>query len=262
MSTSNKPSYDRDRPERALLDPIRPGPVPIQPGPVQPDPIQPDYVTSGYVEAEYDRPDDGHKLRGAAMLALGAAAVAGGVFYASRNTKLERRSPNDAPARTRKSSPGDLYLTGRTVTIDKPARELYDYWRDFQNLPRFMDNVVKVTPKGGDGAAVWTIKAPHGTVDVETRLVDDIPGERIAWRSVEGSDIETEGHVAFKEAGKRGTFVEAVVAYRPPAGAAGRLIAKLFRREPQIQARHDLKRFKMLMETGEIAISDHYNIKE
>ena len=57
-------------------------------------------------------------------------------------------------------------------------------------------------------------------------------------------------------------FVEAVIAYRPPAGTAGRLIAKLFRREPEIQARHDLKRFKMLMETGEIAISDRYNIKE
>ena len=208
-----------------------------------------------------ERTGDGRKLGGAAMLALGAAAVAGGVLYATRDGDRQR-GPNDAPRRTRKNKPGDLYVTGRTVTIDKPARELYDYWRDFENLPRFMDNVVKVSPKGTNGSAVWTIKAPHGTVDVETDMVEDKPGERMAWRSVEGSDIETEGHVAFKDAGQRGTFVEAVIAYRPPAGTAGRLIAKLFRREPEIQARHDLKRFKMLMETGEIAISDRYNIKE
>ncbi len=220
-------------------------------------------MSKPYDESDHDDSSgDRRKLGGAAILALGAAAVAGGVFFATRDSDDKQRGPNDAPARTRKKIPGDLYLTGRTVTIDKPARELYDYWRDFQNLPKFMDNVVNVSPKGTAGSAVWTIKAPHGTVDVETEMVDDKPGERMAWRSVEGSDIETEGHVAFKDAGQRGTFVEAVIAYRPPAGTAGRLIAKLFRREPEIQARHDLKRFKMLMETGEIAISDHYNIKE
>ena len=66
----------------------------------------------------------------------------------------------------------------------------------------------------------------------------------------------------FATAGDRGSFVEAEIAYRPPAGTAGRLIAKLFRREPEIQARHDLKRFKMLMETGEIAVSDRHNQTE
>ncbi len=244
MSTSDTSTYDRDRLERDRFDPARPG-----------------YQSSVYVETDYEEPDDRRNLRGVAILALSAAVVAGGVLYASRDSKGQRRSPNDAPTRTLKSSPEDMHLTGRSVTINKPAQELYDYWRDFQNLPRFMENVVKVTPKGA-GSAVWTIKAPHGTVDVETQMVYDVPGRRIGWRSVEGSDIETEGYVAFNDAGKRGTVVEAVIAYQPPAGAAGRLIAKLFRREPQIQARHDLKRFKMLMETGEIATSHHYNIKE
>lgn len=212
--------------------------------------------------SDRNRSEKGRKAGGGAILALGAAAVAGGVLYARRGKDMAKRRFDDAPTRTHKTSPGDLYLTGRTVTIAKPAQELYDYWRDFQNLPRFMDNILEICPKGSEGHAVWTVKAPHGTVDVETRIVEDRPGERISWRSVEGSDIETEGHVAFKDAGDRGTFVEAEIAYRPPAGTAGRLIAKLFRREPEIQARHDLKRFKMLMETGEIATSDRYNIKE
>ena len=78
----------------------------------------------------------------------------------------------------------------------------------------------------------------------------------IAWRSVEDSEIETSGEVRFEDApGKRGTRVSLMMAYDPPAGALGRAVAKLFLREPQVQARHDLKRFKMLMETGEIATS-------
>ncbi len=219
-------------------------------------------MSTSYDHSEDNQSSTGERRIGtAAILTLGAAAVVGSMLYATRNGKASK-SLNDAPARTRKKSSGDLYLTGRTVTIDKPARELYDYWRNFENLPKFMDNVVKVSPRGKSGSAVWTIKAPHGTVDVETEISEDKPGELIGWRSIKGSDIETEGHVAFKNAGQRGTFVEAVIAYRPPAGTTGRLIAKLFRREPEIQARHDLKRFKMLMETGEIAVSDHYNIKE
>jgi uncharacterized membrane protein len=86
----------------------------------------------------------------------------------------------------------------------------------------------------------------------------------IAWRSVEGSDIDTEGRVQFRDApGDRGTEVELVIAYQPPFGRAGQAIAKLLQREPAIQARRDLRRFKMLMETGEIANSDRrLNLEE
>jgi uncharacterized membrane protein len=104
---------------------------------------------------------------------------------------------------------------------------------------------------------VWTIRAPAGrTVEVETEIVREQEGELIAWRSVPGSQIDTEGRVSFKDApGDRGTRVSVRVAYKPPAGELGRLVAKLFQREPEVQARHDLKRFKMLMEAGEIATS-------
>jgi uncharacterized membrane protein len=89
---------------------------------------------------------------------------------------------------------------------------------------------------------------------VETRIVEERAGELIAWRSTEASDIDTEGRVTFRDApAGRGAEIEAIVAYRPPAGELGRWIAKLFQAEPSLQGRRELKRFKMLMETGEIA---------
>ena len=93
-------------------------------------------------------------------------------------------------------------------------------------------------------------------VRVDTEVVSDTPGAEIAWRSIESSQIDTEGKVSFRDApGNRGTEVEAIIAYDPPAGELGRWIAKIFQAEPALQGRRDLKRFKMLMETGEIATS-------
>jgi uncharacterized membrane protein len=117
--------------------------------------------------------------------------------------------------------------------------------------------VEQVRTDGANGLSVWTIRAPGGQkVEVRTEVLDERDGELIAWRSVEGSDIETDGRVEFRDApGERGTRVTVCMAYKPPAGAIGKTIAKAFLREPAIQARHDLKRFKMLMETGEITTS-------
>jgi len=184
-------------------------------------------------------------------LALGAAAI--GAFVQTR--KAKEAQGDDAPGFTARRGFGQYEVVGRTVTIRRPRAELYAFWRDFQNLATFMENLEKVQPTGANGRSVWTIKAPAGqTVDVETEVVKDVENELIAWRSVEGSDIDTEGRVTFEDApGERGTRVGLIVAYDPPAGAAGKAIAKLFMREPAIQARQDLKRFKMLMETGEIA---------
>jgi uncharacterized membrane protein len=187
----------------------------------------------------------------AGLAALGAVAASG-----LREAQQQKHSPDDAPGRTVKRGEfGGYEVVGHAVTINKPRHELYTFWRDFQNLPGFMENIEKVQPTDAD-RAVWTIKAPAGqTVNVETEIVQDRPDQLIAWRSVEGSDINTEGRVAFRDAGARGTIVEAIVAYKPPAGALGKIVAKLFQREPNIQGRQELKRFKMLMETGEIAIA-------
>jgi uncharacterized membrane protein len=185
------------------------------------------------------------------MLAAGA-----GAFLSTRKDKRET-SPDDAPGHTARRGFGAYDVVGRTVTIARPREELFAFWRDFANLSTFMENIVSVKPTGDNGRAVWTILAPAGrTVEVETEIVREEAGELIAWRSVEGSQIDTEGRVTFTDApGERGTRVGVRVAYKPPVGELGRVVAKLFMREPEIQARHDLKRFKMLMEAGEIATS-------
>jgi|TARA_R100000049_G_C1956684_1_gene113715 uncharacterized membrane protein len=190
----------------------------------------------------------------AAGVALGAAAF--GAFLSRRH----QGGKDDAPQFARRNNQGEHALVGRSVTIRKPAADLYAYWRDFANLPEFMENVESITKHGGTkGRAVWTIKAPGGTsVDLKTEIAEEVENERIAWRSVDGSDIETNGEVTFTQApGDRGTRVSLHIEYDAPGGSAGRALAKAFLREPAVQARHDLKRFKMLMETGEIATSAH-----
>lgn len=145
-------------------------------------------------------------------------------------------------------------LTSKTVTINRPRQDLYDYWRAQEKLPTFMDNVVSIEPLGGDRYH-WVVKAPAGrTVEWTAVITEDVPGEVIAWASEEGADVPNSGRIDFRDApGDRGTWVTATILYDPPAGAVGKVIAKLFQREPAIQARRDLRRFKQLMETGEIA---------
>lgn len=185
------------------------------------------------------------------LATLATAAVAAYVLLRPE----KRRHPADsAPGRTARRSRFNGYrVTGRTVTIDAPRSELYAMWRDFSKLPQFMENVRSVEDIG-EGRTAWTIAAPGGEVRVETRLVEERENEALAWRSTEGSEIDTEGKVMFRDApGGRGTLVEAMIAYRPPWGIAGHWIAKAFGREPGVQGRQELKRLKMLVETGEIA---------
>jgi uncharacterized membrane protein len=145
-------------------------------------------------------------------------------------------------------------VAARAVTINRPASELYEYWRELSNLASFMDNVVSITPNGQQSH--WVVKAPGGTtVEWDARITEDKPNELLAWTSEEGADIANSGRVEFRDAGARGTVVTATIAYDSPAGIVGKLIAKMFQREPAVQARRDLRRFKQLMETGEIATS-------
>lgn len=187
---------------------------------------------------------------------VGLFAVGGGVLLARSNSR--QGGADSAPGRTaRKTRFGDYAVVGKTVTLSKPPRDqLFGFWRDFTNLPGFMDNVERVELFEG-GRSRWTIKGP-GDVDVllETEIVEERKDELIAWRSTPCSDVAAEGRVAFRDApGGRGTEVELIIAYRPPFGRAGQALAKFMQREPEIQARQDLRRFKMLMETGEIATS-------
>lgn len=145
-------------------------------------------------------------------------------------------------------------LIGRTVTINRPRAELYAYWRDFTNLPSFMDNVERIEVLD-DRRSHWTVKAPGGGhVEWTAAITEEREGEYIAWASEEGADVPNSGRITFADAqGGRGTIVSATILYDPPAGIIGKVVAKMFQREPAIQARRDLRRFKQLMETGEIA---------
>ncbi|HUD95055.1 SRPBCC family protein [Sphingobium sp.] len=144
--------------------------------------------------------------------------------------------------------------SGKTVTIDRPRQELYDYWRALENLPTFMENVVLVDALG-EGRYHWVVKAPAGkTVEWIAAITEDRSGEFIAWASEPGADVPNSGRIDFRDApGGRGTWVTATILYDPPGGIIGKVVATLFQREPAIQARRDLRRFKQLMETGEIA---------
>ncbi|MBJ6120842.1 SRPBCC family protein [Sphingomonas mollis] len=146
-------------------------------------------------------------------------------------------------------------IVGRTVTINRPVGEVFAYFRDFTNLPTFMENVVSIEVLD-EARSHWVVKAPAGrTVEWDARITDEAQDRFIAWTSEPGADVANSGRVDFQDAGARGTVVTATILYDPPGGIVGKIVAKMFQREPAIQARRDLRRFKQLMETGEIATS-------
>lgn len=204
-----------------------------------------------------------------ALIGLGlglATAGAAAFFFAKAREEDEPTGPllSDAPdhvlrgkARQRARNTEDgRALVGRTVTVNKSRQELYERWRDFTRFPEFMNNVREIV-RMDDKRSKWTIEAPMGaTVELVTRIVEDKAGETIAWVSEPDSQVQTEGRVEFADAPPgRGTYVRLVMRYTPPAGTVGRLAAKVLQREPNVQARRDLRRFKQLMECGEIPIN-------
>lgn len=167
-------------------------------------------------------------------------------------TASKRHDAVDQATETLIEPKGDS-IVGRAVTINRPKGELFAYWRDFANLATFMENVERIDVFD-DGRSHWVVKAPGGkTVEWNSVITEQQQDVFIAWASEEGADVPNSGRIDFRDAGARGTVVTVTILYDPPAGTIGKLIAKMFQREPAIQARRDLRRFKQLMETGEIA---------
>jgi len=139
--------------------------------------------------------------------------------------------------------------------INRSPEELYQYWRNFENLPNIMSHLQRVTVLDGNRSH-WVTKAPRlagGSVEWDAQITADEPNVRIAWRSLAGSDIDCAGEIRFARAmGDRGTEVHVFMDYVPPAGRVGHWIATLFGESPRRQMREDLRNFKRLMETGEI----------
>ncbi|MDB5690240.1 MAG: hypothetical protein JWL91_2116 [Sphingomonas bacterium] len=151
---------------------------------------------------------------------------------------------------------GEKEIVGRTVTINRPRSEVYAFWRDFSNLTIVMDNVERIDVIDSMRSH-WVVKAPAGrTVEWDAVVTADEPDRLIAWETAAGADIRSSGRVEFLDAAPgRGTMVRATIAYDPPGGVIGEWIAKLFQREPNVQARRDLRRLKQYLETGEVTSS-------
>lgn len=144
----------------------------------------------------------------------------------------------------------------KSVTINRPRQEVYDFWRTLDRLPEFMIHLESVTT-GPGGRSHWVAQAPGGSVEWDAEITEDRPGELLSWQSIEGADVPNGGSVRFADApADRGTELHVALHYDPPGGSAGALFAKLFGEEPGQQLRDDLRRFKQVMETGEVVRSD------
>lgn len=144
-----------------------------------------------------------------------------------------------------------------SVTVNASAIEVYQHWRDLTNLPSFMDHLESVE-KTGANTSRWTAKAPGGkSVTWDAELTEDSRGRVIAWRSLPGAKVPNSGRVTFAPApGDRGTEVHVELEYDIPGGRAGSMVARMFGEEPAQQVRDDLRRFKQVVETGEVVRSD------
>ncbi len=144
----------------------------------------------------------------------------------------------------------------KAVTINAPVESLYAFWRNFENLPRFMHNLESVTVHDSMHSR-WVAKGPAGTtVDWEAEIINEIPNELIGWRSIDGSKVDNAGSVHFKRVGDRGTELKVVLRYDPPAGVVGATVSKVLGEDPAMNVQEDLRRLKMLIETGELATTE------
>ncbi|MGF2036771.1 MAG: SRPBCC family protein [Nostoc sp. CmiVER01] len=185
-------------------------------------------------------------LRGALTALAGGGLVYQGATKQSTIQKAQEAIGLNQPIKVEK-----------TVTINKSAEELYRFWHDFENLPTFMKHLKSVKVHN-EKRSHWVANAPLGnSVEWDADILEDRENEFISWASVEGADVDNSGFVRFTKApGDRGTEVKVVLEYNLPGGALAATVAKLFGEEPEQQIGDELRRFKMLMEAGEIATTE------
>jgi uncharacterized membrane protein len=182
----------------------------------------------------------------AAGFGVSAAALAGAYLVMRRRD--DRHSPTSA---------GRLSPTTQTIVVNREPSDVYDFWLRFDQFPRFMRHVKQVSIRK-DGTSHWQAYGPGGQLyQWDAQTIENRPNELITWRSLPGGDVENEGSVRFERApGGRGTLVRVNLRYAPPAGMLGSAIAALLGREPAQEVHSDLKRFKQVIETGEVVLSD------
>ena len=203
------------------------------------------------------------RASGLALAGLGALVVRRGLKgHCEMYGALGINTTDDADGRPDRHAMYDKGVKIReAATVMKPADELYDFWRDFKNLPRFMTNVERVDVQDDGERSHWVIKGPAGTtVEYDAEIINEEPGRLIAWQSVGGADVQHAGSVRFLDApGDKGTEVHLNIEYLPPAGFLGKFGAKVLRlvgQAPQNDVRQSLRQFKQLMEAGELATNE------
>jgi len=196
------------------------------------------------------RQNDRGRVVGAMFGVLGVTAL--DVLCAQQ---LSQSTNGGARSYTRRTN--RLSGTTRTIWVNRSPEEAYKFWRNFENLPLFMNHLesVEIT---GDGRSRWRARGPLGrTFEWEPQTQQDRPNELIAWRSVENSEVQNSGSVFFERApGGRGTIVRVELAYDPPGGAVGASLAKLLGKDADQMLEDDLRAFKQVLETGEVVYSD------
>ena len=152
---------------------------------------------------------------------------------------------------------GGAIRVKRSVAINRSPEELYRFWRDLSQLPRFMYHLESVQTID-ERRSHWVTKGPAGKrVEWDSEITEDRPNELIAWRSLAGGDVDNAGSVQFEpRPGGRGTIVRVELQYYPPGGIAGAAFAKVFNQSPEQQIHDDLRRLKQVVETGEVLRSD------
>jgi uncharacterized membrane protein len=198
--------------------------------------------------------DDASRTR---LLSASAAVLGVTALDIYAGTQLRRSEDGESAEETDRA----IHLK-TAVTVNKPVEEVYRFWRDFNNLPRFMHHLeaVRIT---GPRTSHWKAKAPIGmTVEWDAEIIEDTPNESIVWRSLEGADVDNSGAVRFKPApGDRGTEIILEMNFRPPGGVIGAKLGKIFDAVPRTQMKNDLRRFKQVLELGEVIHSDDSIIK-
>jgi uncharacterized membrane protein len=152
---------------------------------------------------------------------------------------------------------------GATITVNKPAAEVYRFWRHLENHPRFMQHLESVVTTNGKRSH-WVAKAPlPAPIEWDADIVAERENAMLSWRSLPGADVENAGTVRFRELPNgRGTEVRVRLEYAPPGGVVGVAVANLFKTLTEQQLKEDLRRFKQIIETGETPTADHVKVAQ
>jgi uncharacterized membrane protein len=191
-----------------------------------------------------------NKALGAAGLALLGRGASG---FCPVNAAIGRDTTSRYDTRARLGGPRGVNVEA-SITIYRPQQEVYAYWRSLENLPKFMDHLVEVREIDGRRSH-WVAKGPLGVhVEWDAEIIKDVPPELISWKTVNDADVVSAGSVWFTQApGDHGTEVRVKLQYDPPAGKLGATVAWILGEDPQHAIEEDLRRFKQLLETGEVS---------